>query len=59
MKMKKIEKQKTNFFRHFRPFLPFYRTLLSPNDPKNQNFEKGTEKMPGDFILLDIPVYHK
>ena len=34
-------------FCHFRPFFALY----TPNNPKNQNFEK-IKKMPGDIIIL-------
>ena len=35
-------------FCYFGLFFPFY----SPNNPKNQNFEKLKKKIPGDIIIL-------
>ena len=42
-----------NFKAIFSPF------TTSPNDPKNQNFEKNMKKIPGDIIILHIHVYHE
>ena len=39
--------RRTDFFVILNHFLPFY----SPNNPKNQNFEK-MKKLPGDIIIL-------
>ena len=45
--------RKTDFLSYWAIF-----ALLSPNDPKYQNFEK-MKKLPGDIILLHIHVHHK
>ena len=45
--------QQTEFFVILDHFLPFY----SPNNSKNQNFQK-TKKMPGDIIILRYYHYH-
>ena len=49
--------RQTELFCYFGPF--FALLPPPPNDPKNQNSEKKMNKMPGDFILLYIHVYHK
>ena len=55
MYVPEISSMRDRIFCHFGPFL----SLLPPNNPKYQNFEKmKKKKTPGDIIILHMCTIH-